>query len=92
MHDKTPRKSRFRGVFIDGALVEAGVIHEQEKEARAGARRQNIANDTAHAQANHPKSKKAEPLSNRTRPFLILERVAIDLDFQYLKLLATDSA
>ncbi|MDN7812189.1 hypothetical protein [Burkholderia gladioli] len=34
MHDKTPRKSRFRGVFIDGAFVEAGVIHDQEKEAR----------------------------------------------------------
>lgn len=39
----------------------------------------------------HPKSKKAEPHSNRSRPFPILDRVAIDLDFQYLKLLATDS-
>ncbi|WP_186050956.1 hypothetical protein [Burkholderia gladioli] len=58
MHDKTPRKSRFRGVFIDGALVEAGVIHKQEKEARAGARRQNIANDMAHDQSQAPEKQK----------------------------------
>ncbi|MBW5286469.1 hypothetical protein ACS0X5_08255 [Burkholderia gladioli] len=58
MHDKTPRKSRFRGVFIDGAFVEAGVIHDQEKEARAGARRRNIAIDVAHDQSQASEKQK----------------------------------